>query len=437
MLVLCAYIHVILIPTEAFIFDLQRVFPAVEPSSDTVSVANAWRTRALEMESRLGDVQTLADSERTELIALRLAVSSSETQETSSKPSKKTKANSHPNVAPMVPSLSSVSWTPALRAMLALAQSDVSRPPIQVFIDTFTRMVESLYEKLTNLLSFTSPNHPSRSQSSETLSLIGVILPQLLSSALSSIIHAHKSDGSPRAEDISSYSAPTAILRHQPMYSVADAVDALLQPVQTHIIGPILSSMRNLSRMRTERLLKSKTEVSRLPAAPLHPAALLPTLNALLHALANAEATSKGGTRRAQVVLERIHAMKDCAALCASRELLSLLDRALGDDVRSPAARVARLARKEALHTLCTALSLFLEPPPGHLNDGFLRERLGTVLSDLALRHLSLNVKDKTGRNTARLSAVEQDALLSILERAWACEIRWDGEGHEDDYTMG
>ncbi|KZV68942.1 hypothetical protein PENSPDRAFT_503104 [Peniophora sp. CONT] len=418
---------------SAFILDLQRVFPTSASREETASVANAWRARALELEDKLNDIQTLAESERTELTSLRLS-NASTTDGPPSKPSKKAKPSTDPALTLEAPNLPCATWTPALRAMLVLVRSDVSSPPLHLIINKFGRAVESIHGIIAPLLAPASLNPPPALQPSDALGLLATTLPQLISATLSAVLHAHKSDGTRRVErDDSPYPAPTSIHRYPATFCLADAVDALLHPIQVYIVDPILSAISPLAHARSRRLLVSKNEASSLPTAPIPPAALLPALNTLLHALDGVINASKAGTKRMQVVQERIHALRECAALQATRELLRLLNHSSSqhnEGIRSPAARVARLARKEAIHALCTALTLFLAPSPQHSSHSVLHEQLRATLSQLALTHLSLEGREEEGKRKARLSEVEQDAMLSVLERAWTCGIRWDdGEG--------
>ena len=190
-------------------------------------------------------------------------------------------------------------------------------------------------------------------------------------------------------------------------YETTSALDIVLARVTTRILVPAMHALVPCTLTKTEHILSAfRSESSKRDSAD--GPQLLSLISAVLNALSG---------------LQYI-ALHDLVALEAVRELtLLIVDRPprLPHTQLTPAQRIHRIARKDALYFLCDAALLAFRrsasASPGTPEE-MLRTALAEALGDLALTQSN---RESGARG---LDIVEESLVMAVLERAWSVGIR-------------
>ena len=191
-----------------------------------------------------------------------------------------------------------------------------------------------------------------------------------------------------------------------PPYDRISALDLVLGRVITGLLIPTIRALVPCTLARTERILSSPRLKS--PKKELADGEqLLSLVAAILDTCPDRQYTT----------------LRDSVALEAVRALTSLIvDRPprFPHGQLTPAQRIYRLARKDALHFLCNAALLAFHrsvPVPPGSPEEMLRAALAEALGNLALTQ---SVRE----GGSGLDIVEEHRVMAVLERAWSLGLR-------------
>ncbi len=206
-------------------------------------------------------------------------------------------------------------------------------------------------------------------------------------------------------------------------YETTSALDLILARLTTGVLVPAIRALVPCALAKTEHILSALR-----PESPKRDCAdgaqLLSLISAVLGALPESQYI----------------ALHDRVALEAVRELTSLIADRPSRVPRAqptPAQRIHRIARKDALHFLCDAVLLaFRRSAParhGGPQETLLRAALSDALGDLSLTQ---SVREGESGGSSRLDVVEEHRVMVVLERAWSIGLRVGHIGGDVDDKM-
>ncbi|KAF8500336.1 hypothetical protein F5888DRAFT_1801871 [Russula emetica] len=321
-------------------------------------------------------------------------------------------------------------WTsnklfPSLRALddiaTQISTKPASPPEATRLVAATFRCLEVLHDLLARAIS-PEPSAPEGPTPGDTLEGIERILPDILRTAVTYLNGA--------------YIQPSSVLA-RPGWHTGSSDNELIRPgdktsafnlvlgrVITELLLPVIRALVPCTLTKTEYILASIG-----PGTPkkdfVDGTQLLSLTGAVLDALPDPQ----------HIILY------DRVALEAVRELTSLI---LNQPSRvpyaqqTPAQRVHRIARKDALHFLCdTILLAFRIRRSAPALPGSPEEMIRIALSD-ALGNLALTQSVREGGSG--LDTVEEHYVMAVLERAWGVGLRVghiDGDSESADIDMG
>lgn len=276
------------------------------------------------------------------------------------------------------------------------------------------RCIDVLHGLLARATSPRTPDTPRDPTPREALNGIERTLPHLLRTAISTLDRAEVDPSS--AAGLRWYADTIEGNAHRLPNDTTSALDLVLGRIATSLLVPAIRAIVPCALAKTEHVLSSSSSSSR-GEEYADAADLLGLVGAALGALSGNPHI----------------ALHEGVALEAVRALTSLIaDPPLQ---RTPAQRIHRLARKDALHFLCDAVLISLRrTAPGAAPAGSAGEMMGLAL-EMVLDGLALTLSAREGRNG--LDAVEEQRVLVVLERAWSVGRRvgniggGDAEGDE------
>ncbi|KAI0247867.1 hypothetical protein BJV78DRAFT_1285227 [Lactifluus subvellereus] len=430
------------IPGQLYTLELKHHFCCAATRS-TSEESDAWRRRALELETELHAARAAASSERVELAALKsaLALAGDQTKpSTTKKKGKQAKkgpassearrpqalevpsAESTAGLKDIVPSGSKLSRSlpranstlfsslHALDVASAVAAIKPTSPPNAALVVAATfRCIDALQALLVRAISPPASDAPEGPTSQEALNGIACALPHVLRIAVRALQRACI-DSSNAARLEWQHADP---IERDPIHPLAhddttSALDLVLGRVATRLLVPAVRALAPCTFAKTERiLLRSPTNKGGFADG----ADLFSLVGAALDALPDPD--------------PQHIAVHDRVALEAVRALTSLIvDRPSHDRLAqpTPAQRIHRIARKDALHFLCdTALLAFRRSAPGSVAPGGPEEVLRVALAE-ALGKLALTQSVREGGSG--LDVVEEHRVMVVLERAWSVGLR-------------
>lgn len=190
-------------------------------------------------------------------------------------------------------------------------------------------------------------------------------------------------------------------------YESVSALDIVLSRVTSRILVPAIHALVPCTLTKAEYILSaSQPESSKRDFAD--GSQLLSIISAVLGAFSDPQYIT----------------LHDLVALEAVRELTSLIVdrlRSLPRPQLTPAQRIHRIARKDALYFLCDAAMLAFHrsaPASSGTPEEMLRNALAEALGDLALTQ-----SNRKGSESG-LDVVEENLVMAVLERAWSVGIR-------------
>ena len=287
----------------------------------------------------------------------------------------------------------------------ALDAASAVFPPDTALVAVATiRCIDVLHGLLARATSPVAPDTPLDPTPHEALNGIERTLPHVLRAAISTLDRADLDPSS--VAGIRWYVDPDDDPAQRLPNDTISALDLVLGRVATSLLVPAVRAIVPCTLAKTERILSSSSSRRGGGGASADGADLLGVVGAALEALSG-----------------RPHiALHERVALEAVRALTSLIvDQ---PSQQTPAQRIHRIARKDALHFLCDAVLLSLRrtvpaaAPPG--------EMLGLAL-ETALGELALTLTARSG-----LDVVEEQRVLVVLERAWSVGRRVGNIGGGD-----
>ena len=312
-------------------------------------------------------------------------------------------------------------WTtnnlfPSLRALDDIA-TQISTKPASLLeaarlVAAMFRCLEVLHGLLARAIS-PEPSAPEDPTSGDTLEGIGRILPDILRTAVTYLHGAYIHPSSVVRPGWHTASCPSDDERIRPGDKTS-AFDVVLGRVITDLLLPAIRALVPCTLAKTEYILAG----SIVPGTPkkdfVDGTQLLSLIGAVLDALPDPQHIT----------------LYDRVALEAVRELTSLIlnhTSRLSYAQQTPAQRIHRIARKDALHFLCdTILLAFRIRRSAPALPGSPEEMMRAALSD-ALGHLALTQSVREGGSG--LDTVEEYYVMAVLERAWGVGLR---VGHID-----
>jgi hypothetical protein len=325
-------------------------------------------------------------------------------------------------------------WTsnnlfPSLRALDDIAKQistkPASAPEATRLVAATFRCSEVLHGLLARAIS-PEPPAPEDPTPGDTLEGIERILPDILRTAVTYLRGAYIHPSSVARPGWRAGSSDDERIRPGDKTS---AFDLVLGRVITDLLLPAIRALVSCTLTKTEHILASS-----IPGRPGTPkkdfvdgTQLLSLIGAVLDALPDPQ----------HVILY------DRVALEAVRELTSLIvnhTSRVPYAQQTPAQRIHRIARKDALHFLCDTILLAFRirrsasapAPPGSPE-----ETMRAALSD-ALGKLALTQSVREGGSG--LDTVEEHYVMAVLERAWGVGLRVghiDGDSESADVDMG
>lgn len=305
----------------------------------------------------------------------------------------------------------------SLHALDAIAVQTITKsassPDVATAVAATIRCIDVLHAFLTRSISPTSVS-PEDAPPQETLNDIGRILPNILRTIIPALNGAFIDPSN--ATRLQWLTNPDD---EDPIHTdaAASALDIVLARVTTRILVPAIHALVPCTLTKTEYILSvfqpesSKRDLADGPQ-------LLSLISAILDALSGPQFIT----------------LRDLVAVEAIRELTSLIaDRppSVPRAQLTPARRVHRIARKDALYFLCDAALLALRrsgsASPG-IPEEMLRSALTKALGDLALTQSN---HDSSGSG---LDVVEESLVMAVLERAWSVGIRVGHIGGDVDH---
>ena len=281
------------------------------------------------------------------------------------------------------------------------ATKPTSSSDAALVVATTFRCIDALHALLVRAISPLASDAPEGPTSQEALNGIDCTLPHILRTAVRTLQRAYiDSSNAVRLQWHADPVERDPILPHD----TTSALDLVLGRVATRLLVPAVRALAPCTFARTEHILfKSPKSKGFADGADL-----FSLVGAALDALPDPQ---------------HIIALHDRVALEAVRALTSLIvDRPSHDRPTqlSPAQRIHRIARKDALHFLCdTALLAFRRSAPAA--PGSPEEVLRAALAE-ALGKLALTLSVKEGRSG--LDIVEEHRVMVVLERAWSVGLR-------------
>ena len=280
------------------------------------------------------------------------------------------------------------------------------------------RCIDVLHGLLARATSPRTADTPRDPTPREALNGIERTLPHLLRTAISTLDRAEVDPSS--AAGLRWYADTIEGNAHRLPNDTTSALDLVLGRIATSLLVPAVRAIVPCALAKTEHVLSSSSSSSSSSSRGgeyADAADLLGLVGAALGALSGNPHI----------------ALHEGVALEAVRALTSLIaDPPLQ---RTPAQRIHRLARKDALHFLCDAVLLSLRrTAPGAAPAGSAGEMMGLAL-EMGLDGLALTLSAREGWNG--LDAVEEQRVLVVLERAWSVGRRvgnfggGDAEGYE------
>jgi len=295
----------------------------------------------------------------------------------------------------------------SLHALDAIAVRTVTKSASSLDVATVVaatiRCIDALHAFLTRSISPASVS-PENSPPQETLDDIERILPKILRTVIPALDGAFiDSFNATRLEWLAGPADDDPIRT----YETVSALDIVLARVTTRILVPAIHALVPCTLTKAEYILSaSQPESSKRNFAD--GPQLLGLISAVLDTLSDPQYIT----------------LHDLVALEAVRELTSLIvDRlpSLPHARLTPAQRIHRIARKDALYFLCDAALLAFHrstPATPGTSEEMLRNALAEALGDLALTQ-SIGKGSEGG-----LDVVEESLVMAVLERAWSVGIR-------------
>jgi len=281
------------------------------------------------------------------------------------------------------------------------------------------RCLELLHGLLARAIS-PEPSAPEGPTPGDTLEGIERILPDILRTA---VTYLHGAYIHPSSVDRPGWHAGSSDDERIRPGDKTSAFDLVLGCAITELLLPTIRALVPCTFTKTEYILAS-IELGTPKKDFVDGIQLLSLIGAVLDALPDPQ----------HIILY------DRVALEAVRELTSLI---LNQPARvpyarqTPAQRIHRIARKDALHFLCDTISLAFRirrPVPALL--GSSEEIMRAALSD-ALGSLALTQSVREGGSG--LDTVEEHYVMAVLERAWGVGLRVghiDGDSESADMDM-
>jgi hypothetical protein len=308
----------------------------------------------------------------------------------------------------------------SLHALDAIAvqtiTKSVSSPDVATVVTATIRCIDVLHALLIRCISPSSVS-PEDVPPEETLDGIERMLPNILRTVIPALNGAFIDPSN--ATRLQWLAIPT---NEDPIhtYEAASALDIVIARVTSRILMPAIHALVPCTLTKTEHILSafqpesSKRDLADGPQ-------LLSLISAILDALSGPQYIT----------------LRDLVALEAVRELTSLIaDRppSVSHAQLTPARRVHRIARKDALYFLCDAALLAFHRS-GSASPGIPEEMLRTTLTK-ALGDLALT-QSKRESGGSGLDVVEECLVMAVLERAWSVGIRVGHIGGDvDDEKM-
>ncbi|KAI9451216.1 hypothetical protein BJY52DRAFT_1191133 [Lactarius psammicola] len=308
-------------------------------------------------------------------------------------------------------------------AVSAVATTKVRSPPDTALVAAATiRCIDVLHGLLARATSpLLAPDTPLDPTPREALNGIERTLPRILRTAISTLDRADVDLAS--AAGLRWYADPTEgdDLAQFPTNDTTPALDLVLGRVATSLLVPAIRAIVPCTLAKTEHILSSSS--SHRPTSPSSSRGREFADGADLLGLVGAGLETLSGTP--DIVLH------DRIALEAVRALTSLIadQPSQQQGQGSPAQRIHRIARKDALHFLCDAALLSLcRTAPAAAPPGSAAEMLGLAL-ETALGELALTLSAR--EDGSGLDTVEEQRVLVVLERAWSVGRRVGNIGGE------
>lgn len=295
----------------------------------------------------------------------------------------------------------------SLHALDAIAVQTITKsassPDVATVVAATIRCIDVLHAFLTRSISPTSVS-PENAPPQETLNDIGRILPSILRTIIPALNGAFIDPSNATRLQWLSNSADEDPIH---TYEAASALDIVLARVTTRILVPAIHALVPCTLTKTEHTLSAFQ-----PGSSTRDVADGPQLLSLISAILDALSGPQYITLRDLVALE---AVRELTSLIADRP--SSVPRAQ----LTPARRVHRIARKDALYFLCDAALLAFHrsgsASPG-IPEEMLRSALTKALGDLAL------TQSNHESGGSGLDIVEESLVMAVLERAWSVGIR-------------
>ncbi|KAI0000785.1 hypothetical protein BJV74DRAFT_882631 [Russula compacta] len=308
------------------------------------------------------------------------------------------------NIEPSRPStLTSDSLFSSLQALNDISTTITTKPDSSSdaarAVATTIRCIEALHDLLVRAVSPVS-SAPEGATPREALEGIEYILPHILRMVASTLHHIVVDPLNAAGLTWHGDFADDELIRP---HDTVPALDLIVGHVTTRLLVPAIRTLVPCTLSKTEHILSSLSPKKDFADG----AQLLSLIAATLDALP-----------------DRQHiASYDRVALEAIRELTSLIvDRPshIQHAQLTPAQRIHRIARKDALHFLCDAALLAFRRS-SHASPGTPEETLRAALAE-ALGNLSLTQSVRGGVN--RLDIVEEHRVMAVLECAWNIGLR-------------
>ena len=274
---------------------------------------------------------------------------------------------------------------------------------VSTVIAATIRCIDVLHAFLTRSIS-PAPVSPENASPQVTLDSIECILPDILRTVIPAVNGAFiDSSTATRLQWLANSAGDDPIHTSES----ASALDIVLARVTTRILVPAIHALVPCTLTKTEHILSAfQPESSKRDFAD--GPQLLSLISAVLDALSGPQYTT----------------LHDLVALEAVRELTSLIvDRppSVPHAQLTPAQRIHRIARKDALYFLCDAALLTFHRSAS-ASPGTPEEMLRTALAE-ALGDLALTQSNRESGGSG-LDIVEESLVMVVLERAWSVGIR-------------
>ncbi|OCH88969.1 hypothetical protein OBBRIDRAFT_46559 [Obba rivulosa] len=482
---------------EAYVLDLQEKFPCTGAQPEP-----PWRERALELEKKLENLKRKYEEEHIELISLRETRAGPDTAEPASsastgttKKKQKKKASQQtqsdapadppprpptkltlravlldPKIKSILPQISSndnvFSSLEALDTLLALHETKRSAVPHVLLLSTSNRALSALDVLIASAISFQSP------RAITLLDALNSLVPRFLTSVLPLLtLPANPPAKTHSKQKWKKHKAPEDC---RSVVGEAERVaDELLGRIVARILAPLVHAFASLSMQYLLAVLPASSKASRQPPSSSSTAAssdagqaldIRPDAYALFTAALDALDACAPAEPHAQARAMRagLRSVKRVLALEAARELAKLYaepgdsaapldagrarNTAPRDAAQKHAARIAKLARRDAAWYLCAVLGRVLSPAGDAPSEGgspgegsactqLLDDAVWEVLAGL-LRDSKKSAgqfweagseegeenSDEAGpadSGCARMGEVERGMLLAVLEKAW------------------